>query len=311
MDDCQIDVVLVTYNRVQLLKECIDALLKQKNNISEIFVIDNHSTDGTSEYLKGMQTNKKINPETLDSNVGGAAGFEYGVKKSTEQGKGRYIWIMDDDTIPNSMASFALLKKADDLKRKFGFLCSNVRWTDGSPTNIAHVASDWPSKINEGIVKVEAATFVSVLVPKNNVVKLGCPIGAMQIWGDDTEFTTRMSSYADSYFVDESIVIHKTTHNLMTDTLKNIDSSRIGRFKAEYRNLIYIQRRYKNKKNLFKTTLSNIVTGFGALRAPNHKFKRLFAALSGTIEGYLFRPEIKMPKSSFIQKKRKNEKNIR
>jgi len=46
-----IDVVVVTYNRLGLLKECVDALLSQKDNLSNIFIFNNHSTDGTDKYL--------------------------------------------------------------------------------------------------------------------------------------------------------------------------------------------------------------------------------------------------------------------
>ncbi|WP_225361042.1 glycosyltransferase [Lacticaseibacillus rhamnosus] len=36
-----IDAVVVTYNRLPLLKECLKALLNQRENLSSIFVINN------------------------------------------------------------------------------------------------------------------------------------------------------------------------------------------------------------------------------------------------------------------------------
>lgn len=125
-----IDVVVVTYNRLPLLKECLESLLGQRENLSGIFVIDNHSTDGTTEYLAKID-DSLVKATTLSDNIGGAAGFEYGVNLATVEGNGDYIWIMDDDTIPNIGASSALIKKARLLNNEFGFLCSNVRWTDG------------------------------------------------------------------------------------------------------------------------------------------------------------------------------------
>ena len=160
-----IDVVVVTYNRLPLLKECLESLLGQRENLSGIFVIDNHSTDGTTEYLAKID-DSLVKATTLSDNIGGAAGFEYGVNLATVEGNGDYIWIMDDDTIPNIGASSALIKKARLLNNEFGFLCSNVRWTDGTATNIAHVSKNWPDKIMEGLVGVVSATFVSILVPK-------------------------------------------------------------------------------------------------------------------------------------------------
>lgn len=292
----KIDVVLVTFNRVKLLRECIDSLLLQKENLSSIFVINNNSSDGTNTFLKKFEDSKIVIVDNLKENIGGAAGFEYGIKRATEKGQGDYVWIMDDDTIPDTNASSALLASAYKLSDKFGFLCSNVRWTNGGATNVPHVSSDWPKKINEGLVKVEAATFVSVLVPKKNIFNLGCPIGKMQIWGDDTEYTTRLSRYSDSYFVLNSIVTHKTKYNLMRDTLKNIAPERIDRFRSMYRNLIYVKKHYAKKKDVLKMSVGNILTGIGALTAKDHKLARFNAAIIGTWNGYFFNPKVKIPK---------------
>lgn len=289
-----IDVVLVTYNRLALLKECLSSLVSQRNNLSGIFVIDNHSTDGTSEYLSSID-DSLIVVETLDKNIGGAAGFEYGVAQAMAKGKGNYIWIMDDDTIPDVKASSALLEKARQLGDAFGFLCSNVRWTDGHSTNIAQVSKNWPEKVDLGLIGVVSATFVSVLIPKQNIIRLGLPLGKMQIWGDDTEYTTRLSSFKESYFVSSSIVVHKTRYNLMQDSLKSIQPDRIWRFKSMYRNLIYIRRHYSSKRSVVKLAFANLVTGVGALAAKDYRLTRLSAAFLGTWNGFFFNPVIKFP----------------
>ena len=297
-----IDVVVVTYNRLPLLKECLESLLGQRENLSGIFVIDNHSTDGTTEYLAKID-DSLVKATTLSDNIGGAAGFEYGVNLATVEGNGDYIWIMDDDTIPNIGASSALIKKARLLNNEFGFLCSNVRWTDGTATNIAHVSKNWPDKIMEGLVGVVSATFVSILVPKENVNPLGLPLGQMQIWGDDTEYTTRLSSFKVSFFVSDSIAVHKTSYNLMQDSLKTIQSDRIWRFKSMYRNLIYIKRHYGSKKDIVKMILANVVTGLGSLAAKDHRLTRLGAAFSGTWNGFFFNPAVNLPNKETMGKK--------
>ena len=295
-----IDAVVVTYNRLPLLKECLKALLNQRENLSSIFVINNYSTDGTTEYLEHIK-DPLIKTSTLHDNIGGAAGFEYGVNKASSEGSGNYVWIMDDDTIPNIEASAALLEKASLLEDDFGFLCSNVRWTDGRATNIAHVSTDWPDKIDMGLVGVVSATFVSVLVPKVNIKRLGLPLGSMQIWGDDTEYTTRLSAAKTSFFVSESIVVHKTGYNLMADNLKTIQADRIWRFKSMYRNLIYVKRIFGRKKDVTKMVLSNVFTGLTCITAQDHRLRRLEAAIVGTWNGFFFNPEIKYPNNKMVE----------
>ena len=44
--------VVVTYNRKNLLLECLEALLKQTRPIDAMYIIDNFSSDGTPETLK-------------------------------------------------------------------------------------------------------------------------------------------------------------------------------------------------------------------------------------------------------------------
>ena len=46
-----VGIVVVTYNRLQLLTEVIDALRKQTYNDYQIVVVNNGSTDGTEKWL--------------------------------------------------------------------------------------------------------------------------------------------------------------------------------------------------------------------------------------------------------------------
>lgn len=44
--------VIVTYNRKELLRECLKAVLGQTRPPDHILVVDNASTDGTLEMLR-------------------------------------------------------------------------------------------------------------------------------------------------------------------------------------------------------------------------------------------------------------------
>ena len=47
--------VVVTYNRLALLSECVTALRNQSRQLDSILVINNGSTDGTEEWLKSQK----------------------------------------------------------------------------------------------------------------------------------------------------------------------------------------------------------------------------------------------------------------
>ena len=46
--------VVVTCNRKEMLKQCVESLLLQKASC-DVLIVDNASTDGTAEYLKTLK----------------------------------------------------------------------------------------------------------------------------------------------------------------------------------------------------------------------------------------------------------------
>ena len=57
--------VVVTYNRKDLLLECLEGLLKQTRQIDAIYLIDNASTDGTPEILLDNGYISKLPPKEI------------------------------------------------------------------------------------------------------------------------------------------------------------------------------------------------------------------------------------------------------
>ena len=106
-----ISCVVVTYNRLELLKENIKSLLNQTYAPNKIYIINNCSTDGTAGYLAQFNNHNKITVVNLPKNIGGAGGFNHGTKLAVKEGAG-YVWLMDDDTIPEPDALEHLVKTA-------------------------------------------------------------------------------------------------------------------------------------------------------------------------------------------------------
>ena len=94
--------VVVTYNRLPLLQQCLQALDAQTAALAAIWVIDNASTDGTEAAVRGMNLPNLIYRHT-GRNLGGAGGFAYGVREAALAGYDA-LWLMDDDTIPEPEA---------------------------------------------------------------------------------------------------------------------------------------------------------------------------------------------------------------
>ncbi|WP_416353306.1 glycosyltransferase family 2 protein [Agrilactobacillus fermenti] len=300
MSDVKVAAVVVTFNKLDLLKENLAAIRQQTTPVSHIIVIDNHSTDETPDYLK--QQTDLINIRT-DENLGGAGGFNRGLKAFMSETHDDLAWIMDDDTMPQPDA-LAKLLNAGQKVTDYGFLCSNVKWTDNMPSlmNIPNVQkTGWNLIAEKGLINVQSCSFVSVLIPRKVIQKIGYPISKFFIWGDDFEYTLRITTTdlkENGYFVGDSIAIHKMKANLPVDILHEANGNRIDRFFYNYRNLYYI-----SKKQGGRFLLRHIVTALYTLVkvpfvSPNRRLKRMGLILHGLFAGMVFKPEIEYPKSN-------------
>lgn len=249
--------VVVTYNRKKLLKECINALLKPEYNNCDILVVDNASTDGTKEYIYNELNNNKVHYVNTGSNLGGAGGFNFGMKEAYKIGCD-YMWLMDDDCIVHKNTLTELLKADKELKGNYGFLASKVLWKDGNicKMNIPKKTfSKWLKDYEKNYQTIAMSSFVSLFIKTEIVKELGLPIKDFFIWTDDWEYTRRISRKYKCYFISTSIVTHKSKQNIGASIAEE-DNERLERFKYLYRNDCVLYRREGLKgKILFKVRI--------------------------------------------------------
>ena len=92
----QISVITPIYNREKYLPECINSILSQSYENFEFILIDDKSTDGTSEIIKYYASrDSRIIVLENDKNIGATASFNRGLAIS----KGKYVARMDSDDI--------------------------------------------------------------------------------------------------------------------------------------------------------------------------------------------------------------------
>jgi len=281
--------VVVTYNRRNLLIECLSALLKQTFPLQGIYLIDNASTDGTPELLleKGyiyelpppnlkdpwekefiIQNHTdsgsiKLHYVRMPKNTGSSGGFYEGVKRGYERGHD-WLWLMDDDTIATTEALNRLLEKIYILRNiNIGFACSKVLWTDGKPhlmniPGVKQIVNGVPFNIYEdkNVLLVEWASFVSLLISRDIVKSFGLPIKEFFIWADDVEYTLRIAKNGFvGLYVKDSIVIHKTKTNYSANEIYD------WRFYYNVRNWLWIHKIH-NRRKYISSLLKNIFMTF-------------------------------------------------
>ena len=242
----KVGIVVVTYNRLALLKEAIDSLRNQIYTNREIVVVNNGSTDGTQEWLNAQKDIIVITQQ----NLGGAGGFFTGMKYVAEH-EYDYCWIMDDDVVCHSDALQELVS-AYNKKPNIGFVCSKVIGINGCPMNTPTVDdrptsngdADFTDLIAESIIKVKTATFVSVLCSVKTINEVGLPYKEFFIWGDDTEYTNRISLHHECYMVCKSVVVHKRAIQGSLSFETETNPSRQKMYFYMMRNVAFIEFKY-------------------------------------------------------------------
>ncbi len=234
--------MVVTWNRRRLLVEALAALEGQTLPPRRIVVVDNASTDGTSELLRTDYRHLEV--VSLRSNTGGAGGFAAGIERALTFDP-ELVWLLDDDTVATPTAAERLVTAwssygAGELPRP-ALLASRVVWTDGRdhPMNTPRVkpgvsSAERAAAAAVGAVPIRSASFVSVMCDASVVRDRGLPVADYFLWNDDFEYSTRLIRSRVGLAVPASVVVHKTS------TFGSTDVDPGERFFLEVRNKVWL-----------------------------------------------------------------------
>lgn len=209
--------VIVTYNRKDYLKRCLEAVADQRLKPNVVYITDNASTDGTIDSVKEWGFYNSIKDQisykyVLNSkNEGGAGGFFLGMKTAFEDGVYDALWVMDDDGEPDSNCLFELapyLKKYDCIAP---LVLSDVDhistcFTYGHEPADVFIKSMRP--VN-GIIERFSSPFNGILYSSRYIEKVGFPNKKMFIWGDEMNYKYRGYNQG---LIDVTIIAAKHYH---------------------------------------------------------------------------------------------------
>lgn len=295
----KIGIVVVTYNRLSLLKEVIDSLRKQTYENRDIIVVNNGSTDDTPIWLKEQNDIKTINQD----NVGGAGGFFTGMKFVTENHYD-FCWIMDDDVVCEDTALSELIHAYEKVPDA-GFICSRVIGINGNPMNTPapftgntglDYSDIYEKVIDHALVRVNNATFVSVLFSTSIIKEFGLPYKEYFIWGDDHEYTTRISAKKPCYIACKSVAIHKRNIQGILSFETETDPRRLKNYFYMFRNQAFTY--FKTARTRDKLSRINGYIRKGIRLMLKGDFKRGSIILKAYWALISFNPQIEYPSNN-------------
>ncbi|WP_110241725.1 glycosyltransferase family 2 protein [Nocardioides gilvus] len=194
-------VVIVTYNRADLLTRMLDGLAAQTRRPDQVVVVDNASSDHTGEVL-AARADLPLHVITSPDNLGGAGGFHLGMKTAHEQGFDR-IWLVDDDVVPAPDCLAVLMASDEDClmvvrEDLAGQLVekSAIRFDLDRPWAIrpktASVDSTYATRAEmPARVAVENVAFEGFMARRSVIDEIGLPDPTFFIFYDDVDYAVR------------------------------------------------------------------------------------------------------------------------
>ena len=197
----RVAVVVVTYNRADLLVGMLAGLAAQIRVPDAVIVVDNASTDHTKQVLDAA-TNAGLVRLHMTDNLGGAGGFHAGVAAAHQQGFDR-IWLMDDDVVPapDCLAELlahdehCLMAVREDSRGRLVEKAA-TRFDLRNPLAIRPKTAMVESSYGERsampeLVELENVAFEGFLVRREVIDTIGLPDPSYFIFYDDVDFAVR------------------------------------------------------------------------------------------------------------------------
>lgn len=188
--------VVVTFNRKELLINCLNAINEQTYKPHTVIIVDNASTDGTKDFVKQngfcniMLNGINYQYLLLPNNQGGAGGFYNGIKTAYESEENfDAVWVMDDDGIPDCLQ----LNEMIPYLKKYDFISPLVIAKEDNTKMAFYDCSvkEYQSRAKENIVHDNANPFNGILFSRKLISQVKYPKKEMFIWGDEINYWLR------------------------------------------------------------------------------------------------------------------------
>ena len=210
-DRPRIVAVVVTYNRRWELETTLRRLLAEP--LAAVVVVDNGSIDGSREFLAACP-DPRLRICLTERNIGGAGGFEQGMRMAMTCLDPDWVMLMDDDArpAPGACDTFLAVAKGWDMVaaavyQPDGQICEmnrpsrNPFWhwrevlttTAGTLQGRGREGFHLPDAAYEADVTcpIDAASFVGLFISRRTIETVGYPDGRLFIYGDDVDYSLR------------------------------------------------------------------------------------------------------------------------
>lgn len=223
-----VDVVIVTYNRLEKLKKALTSYENQTKSFRNMIVVNNHSTDGTYEYLEEWKLQTAPFAKyviTTEDNLGGSGGFYTGQKFAMAL-EPDWVYLADDDAYAerDMMEQFYKFCETQDVN-KLSAICGAVCNVEGGIAyhhrstyeiigkRFYKRYSSVPEDYKKECFPIDMLSYVCSFINAKAIKKVGMVNPRYFIYYDDTEHSIRLKKYGDILCVPAIRIDHEDAGN--------------------------------------------------------------------------------------------------
>lgn len=280
--------LIVTYNRLTKLKNCLAATLLLP--FDYVVIIDNASSDGTKQWLRD-QNDPRLHSITMTQNLGGAGGFKHGAEYISNHLDTDWVFFYDDDAYPSAdlLDQFEHLEKQDCK-----IFCSKVILPSGQLCKMNIPYKKVPYSLYETVLYgINKSKFLPDFQTPENVETFSF-VGAILHQDILRRYAHTIEEKLFIYF-DDLLFSHFLTKNnykiLFTPKLLFVHDTNMYKNKKIYylvRNLLYLSRHpYSPFSNA--TICIRIIYIFILCLLRNKNIHSIISVINGIKDGLLYK----------------------
>lgn len=218
-----VDVVIVTYNRLEKLKKALASYERQTRAFRNMIVVNNHSTDGTYEYLVEWKEQKAPFSKFIintDENLGGSGGYFLGQEKASELAA-EWVFLADDDAYANPDMMECFYDYAENHDSSIlSAICGTVYHADATIDynhrsryikNGRRFVYRLPSEPEDYLkpeFEIDYLSYVGSFINGRALSKVGLVDARFFIFWDDSEHSLRLKKFGSIICVPKIGIVH-------------------------------------------------------------------------------------------------------
>lgn len=235
-------VLTVTYgNRWDFLQQVLKRVLSFE--VNEVVVVDNGSSYDLAKRIENM-SEQTITLLQQEENIGSAGGYKVGLEYIFSSGRADFIWLLDDDNVPDTGALSALLTAwptihlPENRKALYSLRLdrsNHIKVAQGSKASQYYLVPDnfmgfhlfrifqnQYRKLTSSVVKnplplkpakLPYVPYGGLFIHKNLLSEIGYPDERFFVYVDDSDYTYRITAVGGAIWL------------IPASTIRDIDSS--------------------------------------------------------------------------------------